>query len=101
MDRATHRRGKAGKFNILGIALVEKSSDLKEIKQKWRTFKENYERKVCQEIRDNKDAEMFCKNCKRFIPAGRYLNHMIKYNYCKNVDRHVKFENFKADFMTK
>ena len=49
--------------------MVEKSSDLKEIKQKWRTFIENYERKVRQEIRDNKDAEMFCKNCKRFILA--------------------------------
>ena len=44
---------------------------------------------------------MFCKNCKRLILAGRYLNHMSKYNYCENVDRHVKFENFKADFMTK
>ena len=81
--------------------MVEKSTDLKEIKEKWKTFKENYERKVRQEIRDNKDAEIFCKNCKRFIPAGRYLNYMIKYNYHKNVDRHVKFENFKADFMTK
>ena len=76
--------------------MVEKSSDLKEIIEKWRTLKKNYERKVRQEIRDNKDAEIFCKNCKRFIPAGCYLNHMIKYNYCKNVDCHVKFENFKA-----